>query len=74
MTQTTTRFNPETTALVGYNVFITSSDAVIEGLTFQNSQIQIQSASPTIRNCRFVDTIESPGSFDDAAFPFDYAP
>jgi len=39
-----------------YVVYITSSDVIVEGLTFTaESKIRVLSASPTIRNCRFID-------------------
>jgi len=51
--------SPDTTAstvVKNYQLVITNSHVVIEGLTFiDQSKIYIQGCSPTIRNCRFID-------------------
>ena len=51
-----------TTVINDYDILITNSDAVIDGITFEdNSNIYVYSCSPTIRNCYFN------GCFKDAS-------
>ena len=45
----------EAAIIKNYNLYITSSDVIIEGLTFTgHGKIRVLSSAPTIRNCRFV--------------------
>jgi len=62
------------TILRMYDIYITSSDAVVESFTFEISQMHIRSCSPTIRNCRFVDTNWLGGTLIPSVDPFDGYP